>query len=603
MAIIAPIVSTFDNKGIRRAESGFKDFSRKVGRSLANVAKASAAIGVGVGAAAFKAVQSASDLAEATAATEQIFGDAADAVLKFSESAATAFGQSKQDALEGAQIFGTFGKAAGLAGDDLSSFTTGLLGLASDVASFRNASPEEVIQAIGAGLRGEAEPLRRFGVLLNDAKLKAEAMALGIYSGNKPLTDQQKILAAEAIIYKETADAQGDFARTSDGLANSQRILAARFQNVIATLGEKLLPVALTVSTFFLDEVIPTIESLADTFSKDGLLGVLDKVWEWVKEYGPKVGEQFLEWGGALVGWIVEQAGPTIDRLGTWLDNVGFWITETGWPYVRDHFGEWTQATWDWITDDVIPTLSGWLDGVTRWVDDNYTKVEEAFEDLRPALWEWITGTEVDDNTQTAATTFVEKLGGFIATAVKTSVSFTNELRKTFGVVVAATLGRALTEAGILTEEELAKIPMAWTKVKEVIAGWYDAGKQMASMLVNGIIDFFTDNSVVSAITGAIGGFYKGVGSVLGTLFGPVTGIIGGNLGDQFKRFTGAVDFISADTNYDFPDYLGMLPGMVPQNVTNIEVTGALDPEAVGAQMNDLLTQHYQRTGAIPSFL
>ena len=154
MAIIAPIVSTFDSKGIRRAESGFKDFSRKVGRSLANVAKASAAIGVAVGAAGYKAIQSASDLSEATAATEQIFGDAADAVLKFSESAATAFGQSKQDALNGAQIFGTFGKAAGLAGDDLSGFTIGLLGLASDVASFRNASPEEVIQAIGAGLRG-----------------------------------------------------------------------------------------------------------------------------------------------------------------------------------------------------------------------------------------------------------------------------------------------------------------------------------------------------------------------------------------------------------------------------------------------------------------
>ncbi len=603
MAIIAPIVSTFDNKGIRRAENGFKDFSRKVGRSLANVAKASAAIGVAVGAGAFKAVQSASDLAEATAATEQIFGDAADAVLKFSESAATAFGQSKQDALNGAQIFGTFGKAAGLAGDDLSGFTTGLLGLASDVASFRNASPEEVIEAIGAGLRGESEPLRRFGVLLNDAKLKAEAMALGIYSGNKPLNDQQKILAAEAIIYKETADAQGDFARTSDGLANSQRILAARFSNVIATLGEKLLPVALTVSNFFLDKVIPTIESLADTFSKDGLLGVLDRVWQWVKEYGPKVGEQFLEWGGALVGWIAENAGPAIDQLGKWLESVGIWITETGWPYVRDHFGEWTQATWDWITEDALPKLSDWLDGITGWIDENYTKVEEAFEDLRPALWNWITGTEVDEQTQSAATGFVESLGGFMVTAVKTSEAFTDELNKTFLTVIGAGLAKALVAVGILTQQDIAMLPGAWVKVKEVIAGWYNAGKDMASLMVNGIIDFFTDNTVVNAITGAIGGFYKGVGTVLGTLFGPAADFIGGNLGAQFGKLTGAVDFLNSDTEYDFPDYYGMLPGMVPQNVTNVNISGALDPEAVGTQINDLLTQHYQRTGAVPSFL
>ena len=603
MAIIAPIVSTFDNKGIRRAESGFRDFSRKVGRSLANVAKASAAIGVGVGAAAFKAVQSASDLAEATAATEQIFGDAADAVLAFSETAATAFGQSKQDALEGAQIFGTFGKAAGLAGDDLSTFTTGLLGLASDIASFRNASPEEVIEAIGAGLRGEAEPLRRFGVLLDDATLKAEAMALGIYSGNKPLTQQQKILAAEAVIYKQTADAQGDFARTSDGLANSQRILAARFQNVIATLGEKLLPVALTVSNFFLDKVIPTIESLADTFSKDGLLGVLDKVWGWVKEYGPKVGEQFLEWGGALVGWIAENAGPAIDQLGKWLESVGIWITETGWPYVRDHFGEWTQATWDWITEDALPKLSGWLDGITGWIDENYTKVEEAFQDLRPALWKWITGAEVDEQTQSAATEFASSLGGFLVEAVKTSEAFTDELNKTFLTVIGAGLAKALVAVGILTREDIAMLPQAWVKVKEVIAGWYNTGKQMASILVDGIKDFFTDNAVVNGIVDVFKGFYGAVGGVLGTLASPVVGVIGSSLGDQIGKITGAVDFITGDTNYDFPDYLGMLPGMVPQNVTNVNVTGALDPEAVGTQINDLLTQHYQRTGAVPTFL
>ena len=603
MAIIAPIVSTFDNKGIRRAESGFRDFSRKVGRSLANVAKASAAIGVGVGAAAFKAVQSASDLAEATAATEQIFGDAADAVLAFSETAATAFGQSKQEALEGAQIFGTFGKAAGLAGDDLSTFTTGLLGLASDIASFRNASPEEVIEAIGAGLRGEAEPLRRFGVLLDDATLKAEALALGIYSGNKPLTQQQKILAAEAVIYKQTADAQGDFARTSDGLANSQRILAARFQNVITTLGEKLLPVALTVSNFFLDDVIPTIESLADTFSKEGLLGVLNKVWEWVKEYGPKVGEQFLEWGGALVGWVVQNAGPTIERLQTWIGNVGTWITETGWPTIKENFGEWTQTTWDWITDEAVPKLSGWLDGITGWIDENYTTVEEGFKELRPALWNWITGVEVDEGTKTAADTFADSLGGFIVTAIKTSEQFTDELNKTFLTVIGASLAKALVAVGILSRDDIAKLPQAWVKVKEVIAGWYDTGKQMASILVDGIKDFFTDNAVVSGIVDVFKGFYGAIGGVLGTIASPVVGVIGSSLGDQVGRITGAVDFLTSDTNYDFPDYLGMLPGMVPYNVTNVTIEGALDPEAVGTQINDILTQHYDRTGAVPAFL
>ena len=134
MAVIAPIVSTFDNRGIRNAEGAFGNFSRAVGRQLKNVAIAATAIGVAVGAAVAKSIGSASDLDEAVSATRQIFGDASDAVLAFADSAAEAFGQSKQEALDGALVFGTFGKAAGLAGDDLSNFTNGLLGLSSDIA-------------------------------------------------------------------------------------------------------------------------------------------------------------------------------------------------------------------------------------------------------------------------------------------------------------------------------------------------------------------------------------------------------------------------------------------------------------------------------------
>jgi hypothetical protein len=591
MAIIAPIVSTFDNRGIRRAESGFSDFSRKVGRSLANVAKAGAAIGVAVGAASFKAIQSASDLAEATSATEQIFGDAAEAVLRFADGAAEAFGQSKQSALEGAQVFGTFGKAAGLAGADLSDFTTGLLELSSDIASFRNASPEEVIEAIGAGLRGESEPLRRFGVLLDDATLKAEAMALGIYSGNKPLTQQQKILAAEAAIYKQTGDAQGDFARTSDGLANSTRILQARMSNIVATLGERLLPVALTVSSFFLEKVIPTIESLATTFSEEGLLGVLNKVWEWMKENAPKLGEKFLELGAGLYGWIKTNAPKAIERLGTWLDSIGTWITQTGYPYVKEHFGEWTQTTWDWITEDALPVLSGWLESVTNWIDESYTKIDGAFKDLRSTLWNWITGTEVDEQTQSAIGTFVSRLGSFLLAAIKTSVKLTQDLAITFGVVIAAALGRGLVEAGIISQEQLEKIPAAWAEATEVISGWYETGKQLASLMIDGIVDFLTDNTVVQRVTDAILGVLNPVAGFLGDVYGeifevatsPIRTAIGAIQGDAATPTTTDVP-----TRFD-PRNFGV--------TYNLTVNGALDPVSVGNQIVDIINTNNNRLG------
>lgn len=205
----------------------------------ATAVTASAVAAVGLG----KLAMTASDYGEAISASSVIFEkEAVPALEAYGEAAAEASGLSKTAAVDGANQFGTFGKAAGLAGDDLVDFSTDLTSLAGDLASFKNTTPDEAIQALGSALRGEAEPLRKYGVLLDDATLKAEAMALGIYSGNGPLTTQQKILAANEAIFKQTSDAQGDFARTSDSLANRQRALAAEFENVKIKIGEGLIP-------------------------------------------------------------------------------------------------------------------------------------------------------------------------------------------------------------------------------------------------------------------------------------------------------------------------------------------------------------------------
>jgi hypothetical protein len=183
------------------------------------------------------AVNAASDLIETQNKVAVIFGDSADSILKFAETSVTALGQTETMALEAAATFAQFGKAAGLADENLVDFSTDLVTLSADLASFNNSSPEDAINAIGSALRGEAEPLRRYGVLLDDAALKAEAMALGIFDGTGKLSTQQKVLAAYEVILKQTTDAQGDFARTADGLANTQRILTAAVGKATAEIG------------------------------------------------------------------------------------------------------------------------------------------------------------------------------------------------------------------------------------------------------------------------------------------------------------------------------------------------------------------------------
>jgi hypothetical protein len=278
MAINIPITSTFDDTGLNKAQQALKGIGGPAGK-LGNILKASVVPGLIAAAGSvlvftkglMPAIQAASDLQENTSKIGVIFGDAGKAVTDFAKTAAREIGQSQNQVLAAAGTFGTFGKAAGLAGDQLATFTTDFITLSADLASFNNTTPDEAINAIGAALRGEAEPLRRFGVLLNDATLKAAALELGIYSGSGALTAQQKILAAQKVIYEQTGDAQGDFARTSDGLANQQRILSAQFENVKTKIGELLLPVFSTLVKFLNDEVLPAVDRVITAFGEQGL--------------------------------------------------------------------------------------------------------------------------------------------------------------------------------------------------------------------------------------------------------------------------------------------------------------------------------------------
>ncbi|WP_435070792.1 transglycosylase SLT domain-containing protein [Amycolatopsis thermoflava] len=204
-----------------------------------------AAVG-GIAAAAFagKAIKSASDFGETASKVGQIFGQQAGQINKFAENAAKGLGQSQQSALDAAATFGVFAKSAGLGGDSAAQFAIQMTGLATDLASFNNTSPEQAIEALGAALRGEAEPIRAYGVLLDDATLRNRAMAMGIINTtSQALTPQQRVLAAQQEILAQTSMQQGDFARTQGSLANQTRILKAEFENFTVQIGMFLVPI------------------------------------------------------------------------------------------------------------------------------------------------------------------------------------------------------------------------------------------------------------------------------------------------------------------------------------------------------------------------
>lgn len=277
------------------------------------------AIGVGLGGAISDGIREgfnftvegiglASDLAETRSAIGEVFDGSAGAVEAFATRANTALGQTQQQALDGARTFGIFGAAAGLSGDNLATFSTDFVTLASDLASFNNTSPEQAIQAIGAALRGEAEPIRAYGVLLDEATLRQRALTLGIIENtSQALTPQQRILAAQAEIYAQTATQQGDFARTSEGLANQQRILAASFDEAQTKLGTALLPVITEFAVFANDELIPILNEVIDEVGPllaDALKETAPAFLDLVRGVAPLI-PQLVELGVAAMPGII----------------------------------------------------------------------------------------------------------------------------------------------------------------------------------------------------------------------------------------------------------------------------------------------------------
>jgi len=218
-------------------------------------------------------VESSVSLGEEQSKSGVIFGKSADEVQKFAR-AASAIGLSESAALQAAGTFGNLFRAIGLTEQQSAGYSTTLVSLASDLASFNNTTVEEALQALGAGLRGESEPLRRYGVLLDDATLRQVAFEMGLVSTTKnALTPAQKAQAALHAIMMQTTLAQGDFTRTSSSLANQQRILQAEFENVRAQLGEGLQPAYKAVIDAIRNS-IPQITAVANQFA--AFVGGLD---------------------------------------------------------------------------------------------------------------------------------------------------------------------------------------------------------------------------------------------------------------------------------------------------------------------------------------
>ena len=263
---------TANAQGAARSTAKIQGAADKTAGSMGKLSQTAGKLGLALGAAfaakaaldfANSSIKAFSSLNESVNAVEVSFGDAAEGVFALGENSAEQFGLSTRAVNQAAVAMSAFADKIDAA-DPADAFGN-VLQRATDFASVMDIDVEEALILFRSGLAGESEPLRKFGIDVSAATVNLAGLEAGLGGTNGKLDEGEKVQARYLEIMRQTEKTAGDFANTSDGLANSQRILSAKWEEAQAVLGAKLAPFMVDILGIGTD-LIPVFLLLVDAF-------------------------------------------------------------------------------------------------------------------------------------------------------------------------------------------------------------------------------------------------------------------------------------------------------------------------------------------------
>lgn len=241
-------------------------FGRLGGAVRAGIVGATIAGGAALVKLGADAVDSASKSQQSIGASEAVFGQYADVVVRRSKEAADAVGLSANEYRELANVTGAMLQTSGMPLRQVTDLTDKLNRRAADMAATFGGETREAVEAISSLLRGEADPIERYGVSIKQSDVNARLAAKGLEDLEGKARKQAEQTARLELLFRQTSRSAGQFAEESDTLAGSQQRLDAKVEDVSARFGNLLLPLMTDVTDWAGDELIPALEDLAGWF-------------------------------------------------------------------------------------------------------------------------------------------------------------------------------------------------------------------------------------------------------------------------------------------------------------------------------------------------
>ena len=373
------LISQFDPKGFDKAKREAEGLTGEF-KSLAKKA-AGAFAAVKIAQFGKDAISAASDLGESINAVNVTFGDAAESVLSLSENAATSVGLSER-AFNGLAVqLSAFATQITPIGGDVAGTIDDMTTRAADFASVMDISVEEAVGAFQSTLAGSSEVARQYGLDVSAAKVEQYLLNEGLVASKSAITEADKVLGRYRILMQGTEQMAGDFARTSESLANQQRTLNAEFENAQAEIGEKLVPIVADLTGALLD--------LLDVAEKLGVIEIIGNATE-IEENATKLGNSIRGAfdSGAKANYEYSRSVE--------------WATEIIRNFDYELLG--TADTYDEIQDviyEVIDADNTFIDRlhvVNGVFVEQKRRVEEAAEAQQRAYWETRRGSQAFDD-------------------------------------------------------------------------------------------------------------------------------------------------------------------------------------------------------------
>ena len=297
-------------KALDKSSNKLKQFgadASRIGKGL------SVGLTLPIAAAGVAAIKLASDFEESLNKVDVSFKKSSASVKEFSKTTLTQFGIAQGTALDMAAMFGDMGTSMGLTTVQAAKMSTSMVGLAGDLASFKNIKIEEATTALAAVFTGETESLKRLGIVMTEANLKQFALTQGITKNIKEMTQAEKTTLRYQYVIASTGNAQGDFARTQGGAANQMRIFTESLKEIGANLGQILLP-AFTKMVTKVNGLLKAFMGLDDGTKKTILIitGIVAAVGPFLMMLGKLPGLLSLAAGGFRVLTAAMIANPIL---------------------------------------------------------------------------------------------------------------------------------------------------------------------------------------------------------------------------------------------------------------------------------------------------